>query len=165
MTAVFIGLGSNLSRPVEQIKRARKVIGKLEGVDECAFSSLYKSLPMGPQDQPDYINAVMAVEVTLSPLVLLDRLQAIELAQGRMRKEERWGARSLDLDIILYGDAVIDSERLTVPHYGVAERNFVLYPLQEISPLLSIPNLGPLSALIEQCSDEGLLKLESSPLL
>jgi 2-amino-4-hydroxy-6-hydroxymethyldihydropteridine diphosphokinase len=163
VTEVFIGLGSNLNSPVEQIKRARKAIAELDGVDECAFSSLYKSRPMGPQDQPDYINAVMAVEVRLSSLALLDQLQAIELAQGRLRKEARWGARSLDLDIILYGEVVIESERLTIPHYGMAERNFVLYPLQEISPLLFIPNLGALSALVEQCSDEGLLKLGSSP--
>ena len=97
---------------------------------------------MGPQDQPDYINAVVKIQTRLTPIQLLDCTQAIELEQGRVRKDERWGPRTLDLDIILYGNEVIDSERLTIPHYGMKEREFVLYPLAEIAPSITL-RVGP----------------------
>ncbi|MGX9080354.1 2-amino-4-hydroxy-6-hydroxymethyldihydropteridine diphosphokinase, partial [Klebsiella pneumoniae] len=96
-------------------------------------SQLYGSRPMGPADQPDYVNAVVRLTTRLAPLALLDQLQSIELEQGRVRKEERWGPRSLDLDLLLYGAECIQSERLTVPHYGMKEREFVLLPLAEIA--------------------------------
>jgi len=159
VSRVFIGLGSNLSQPAKQIEEARSAIRGLNGAEELAFSSLYRSPPMGPQDQPDYLNAVIEVEVSLSPFSLLDALQAIELSQGRVRKDERWGARSIDLDILLYGEEVIRAERLVVPHYGMADRPFVLYPLQEISPDLVIPGLGSLAELVGHCDSNGLLKL------
>ena len=97
----YIGLGSNLADPALQLKAGRTAIRALKGIHELAFSSLYYSLPMGPQDQPDYFNAVIAVETTLLPMVLLRALQTIENAQGRIRKTERWGPRTLDLDILL----------------------------------------------------------------
>ncbi|MDD1636815.1 MAG: 2-amino-4-hydroxy-6-hydroxymethyldihydropteridine diphosphokinase, partial [Methylococcaceae bacterium] len=100
----YIGLGSNLAKPVVQIKSARIAIASLAGVQELAFSSLYHSLPMGPQDQPDYVNAVMGVATDLLPMELLRSLQHIENEHGRVRKAERWGARTLDLDILIYGD-------------------------------------------------------------
>lgn len=111
---------------------------------------------MGPQDQPDYINAVAKIHTELSPLALLDCTQAIEQNQGRERKEERWGPRSLDLDIVLYGNEVIDSERLTIPHYGMKVREFVLYPLFEIAPQLQLPDGTELLALLQQVSRNGL---------
>jgi len=156
---VYIGLGSNLSTPAEQIKDARQAIDALVGVQEVAFSSLYRSPPMGPQDQPDYVNAVMAVETDLPAIEILRCLQKIELDHGRVRKDERWGARTLDLDILLYGEQVINHPDLIVPHYGLAERAFVLYPLQEIAPAIQVPSLGDISILVEHCPLDGLVRL------
>jgi len=155
----YIGLGSNLASPEAQINEARLAIRDLSGVSECAFSSLYRSPPMGPQDQPDYVNAVMAIKTDLSAIELLRSLQQIELDQGRVRKDERWGARTLDLDILLYGQQVIDLPDLCVPHYGLAERAFVLYPLQEIAPAILIPGKGAISDLVSLCPLAGLEKL------
>jgi len=156
---VYIGLGSNLARPEVQIKEARQAIKALSTIQEIAFSSLYRSPPMGPQDQPDFVNAVMAIETRLPALELLYCLQKIELDQGRERKDERWGARTLDLDILLYGKQVIQQPDLIVPHYGMAERAFVLYPLQEIAPSLQVPRLGDISTLVQHCPLDGLVRL------
>ena len=155
----FIGLGSNLADPAEQVRSARQAIKRLDGVTEFEFSSLYRSLPLGPQDQPDYINAVMAVETCLSAISLLRCLQGIENNHGRVRAGERWGARTLDLDLLVYGNQKIDHIDLTVPHVGIAERAFVLYPLYEIAPELDIPGLGSLRSLIENCARDGLVKI------
>ena len=155
----YIGLGSNLSTPEVQINAARHAIKSLPGVVEHAFSSLYRSPPMGPQDQPDYVNAVMAINTDLLAMALLRCLQQIELDQGRVRKDERWGARTLDLDILLYGQQVIDQPDLCVPHYGIAERAFVLYPLQEIAPVIEVPGRGKITELIESCPLDGLIRL------
>jgi 2-amino-4-hydroxy-6-hydroxymethyldihydropteridine diphosphokinase len=154
----YIGLGSNLQQPSEQLHDARLAIAKLAHTKEQTFSSLYQSPPMGPQDQPDYVNAVMAIETALSPLDLLRGLQAIENNHGRIRAE-RWGARTLDLDILLYGNQVINTPDLSVPHIGIAERAFVLYPLHEIAPQLYIPNKGNLVDLLANCPLAGLTRL------
>ncbi|MDD1608104.1 MAG: 2-amino-4-hydroxy-6-hydroxymethyldihydropteridine diphosphokinase [Methylococcaceae bacterium] len=154
----YIGLGSNLQNPIEQIHSARAAITALVHTKEQGFSCLYQSLPMGPQDQPDYVNAVMAVVTDLSPIELLRALQAIENNQGRVRGE-RWGARTLDLDILLYGDQVIELPDLIIPHVGLTERAFVLYPLYEIAPQLIIPNKGKLVDLLVNCPLEGLKRL------
>lgn len=148
MITAYIAIGSNLADPVVQAKSAIEALKQLPKSRFLCASQLYSSTPMGPQNQPDYINAVAAIETELTPLELLDCTQAIELKQGRVRKEERWGPRTLDLDIILYGDEVIDSERLTVPHYGMKEREFVLYPLAEIAPNLTLPDGTELSQLL-----------------
>jgi 2-amino-4-hydroxy-6-hydroxymethyldihydropteridine diphosphokinase len=156
---VFVGLGSNLEQPVKQVKKARTAINRLEKVQEVAFSSLYQSVPMGPENQPDYINAVMAVSTSLVPIALLRCLQQIENQQGRMRKDQRWTARTLDLDILMYGDQQIDIPDLQVPHYGIADRAFVLYPLNEIAPELDIPGFGNISDLIAKTPFDGLEKM------
>jgi len=156
----YIGLGSNLASPVTQIKSARNAIAATAGIKELAFSSLYHSSPMGPQDQPDYVNAVMAIETGLSPTDLLHCLQRIEHAQGRIRRAERWGARTLDLDILVYGDRCIELPELTVPHSGVSERSFVLYPLYELAPQLIIPGKGNIADLIANCPLAGLKRLD-----
>ncbi|NYT47396.1 MAG: 2-amino-4-hydroxy-6-hydroxymethyldihydropteridine diphosphokinase [Candidatus Methanofishera endochildressiae] len=155
----YIGLGSNLATPEAQINTARNAITALPEVFEDAFSSLYRSPPMGPQDQPDYINAVMAITTDLSAIQLLRRLQQIELDHGRVRKDERWGARTLDLDILLYGQQMINQPDLIVPHYGLKERAFVLYPLQEIAPELEVPGQGTMTELLASCPLDGLVKL------
>lgn len=155
----YIGLGSNLDNPEQQIRRARVTLAELEDVEELAFSSLYRSHPMGPQDQPDYVNAVMAVLTCLPALDLLRCLQRIELEQGRIRNGTRWCARTLDLDLLLYADHQINESDLTVPHPGMAERAFVLYPLHEIAPDLIVPGLGALADLMVRCPLGGLQRL------
>ena len=114
---------------------------------------------MGPQDQDDYINAVVAIETQLPALALLDALQLIENEAGRVRKDNRWGARILDCDILLYGNETIENERLTVPHYGMKLREFVLLPLQEIAPDLYLPDGSKLQLLANKISDNGIVKL------
>jgi len=156
----YIGLGSNLASPVAQIKSARTAIAVIAGVQELGFSSLYSSAPMGPQDQPDYVNAVMAIATDLSPIALLRCLQDIENNQGRVRTGEQWGARTLDLDVLLYGDQKIDLPDLTVPHKGLAERVFVLYPLFEIAPQLVVPGKGRIADLVAACPLTGLKRLD-----
>ena len=114
---------------------------------------------MGPQDQPDYINAVIKISTNLTAEHLLDELQNIENKQGRVRKQ-RWGARTLDLDLLLYGDDVINTERLIVPHSGISERNFVLYPLNELVDVnFEIPSLGKISKLLAACPMTGITRL------
>uniref|UniRef100_A0A486XSL1 2-amino-4-hydroxy-6-hydroxymethyldihydropteridine pyrophosphokinase n=1 Tax=Rheinheimera sp. BAL341 TaxID=1708203 RepID=A0A486XSL1_9GAMM len=158
----YIGLGANLADPVQQLEQAVAALHQLPQSRLVAVSALYGSKPMGPQDQPDYVNAVAAIDTTLPPEQLLDALQQIEQQQGRQRKDKRWGPRTLDLDILLYGNDIINSERLIVPHYGLKQREFVLYPLAEIAPKLSLPDGTVLSCLLAQVPLNGLQKLHSS---
>ena len=159
----FIGLGSNLEDPESQLRRAMQALDNLPASSVQALSSLYRSAPMGPQDQPDYINAVVQLKTGLSPEGLLDRLQGVEQAHGRTRGQH-WGPRTLDLDILLYDGEVIATERLQVPHPGLALRNFVLYPLAEIDEGLVVPGLGSVQSLLEQCPRAGLLRLQEAAL-
>ena len=135
----YIGLGSNLNGPRRQIQQAVQRLSKLPHSRISKKSSLYRSKAVGPGDQPDYINSVIALRTELEPTALLDLLQQIENSQHRTRTI-RWGARTLDLDILLYGDLTIANERLTIPHPQLQHRNFVLYPLAEIEPELCLPN-------------------------
>lgn len=157
---VFIGLGSNLENPLEQIKTAIKDMKAMIDTELVACSSLYKSPPMGPQDQPDYINAAIELETTLTPHSLLDELQKIEQQHGRVRKRH-WGERTLDLDVLVYGEQVLKDDRLTVPHPGIAERAFVVYPLAELDSSLVIPGLGNVAQLVEACPRDGLQQVEN----
>ena len=168
MIEVYIGLGANLDNPRAQVIRAIDELAALPDSHLLGVSSLYRSAPMvlpdqiPEQPQPDYINAVAKLETTLDPHVLLDELQTIEQAHGRQRNGLRWSARTLDLDLLLYGNQQLDDERLHVPHVGVAERNFVLYPLGELAPQeLHIPGIGKLTDLLDRCSLEGLEKITS----
>ena len=158
MNNIFIGLGSNLSDPIQQIVTAMKSLALIAETDIIRQSSLYSSPPMGPQDQPDYINAVVELESNLSAHALLDQLQLIEQQQGRVRLRH-WGERTLDLDIIVFGDQVIADERLHIPHKGLAQRSFVLYPLVEIAPELIIPKFGKIADLVQRCPQAGLNKI------
>lgn len=155
---VFLGLGSNLEAPIEQLQKARNTLANTKRISEITFSSLYQSPPMDLQNQPDYINAVMEIETDLSPLELLAITQAVENEQGRIRKE-RWGARTLDIDILLFGDEIVDLPNLIIPHYGMTQRAFVLCPLFEIAPDLTIPTYGKLADLVSNCPLEGLERL------
>ncbi|WP_261815917.1 2-amino-4-hydroxy-6-hydroxymethyldihydropteridine diphosphokinase [Vibrio gallicus] len=156
MITTYIAVGSNLGDPVSQALLAIKSLADIPKTRVIEASSLYSSTPMGPQNQPDYINAVVKIETELSPIELLDCTQQIEQQQGRERKDERWGPRTLDLDILLYGTQVIDEPRLTVPHYGMKTREFVLYPLQEIEPNLVLPDGSTLKSLIGNVDQNGL---------
>ena len=156
---VYIGLGSNLENPLQQIKTA---INDLQAIAEIAIvsvSSLYQSPPMGPADQPDYINAVLALKTILNPHQLLDVLQSVEQLHGRERKRH-WGERTLDLDILLYGDQILDDERLKIPHPGMHERAFVLYPLAEIAPDVEIPGIGNLQEILPLCPQGDLQQVD-----
>lgn len=140
MTVAYIAIGSNLASPLEQVNAAIKALADIPESSVLAISSFYRTPPLGPQDQPDYLNAAVALETTLAPEELLNHTQRIELQQGRVRKAERWGPRTLDLDIMLFGNEVINTERLTVPHYDMKNRGFMLWPLFEIAPELVFPD-------------------------
>nr|WP_263009322.1 2-amino-4-hydroxy-6-hydroxymethyldihydropteridine diphosphokinase [Cronobacter sakazakii] len=146
----FIALGSNLAEPLSQVNNALAALARIPGSRIVATSSFYRTPPLGPQDQPDYLNAAVALETTLSAEALLDNTQRIELEQGRVRKAERWGPRTLDLDIMLFGDATINTERLIVPHYDMKNRAFMLLPLSEIEPALRFPDGERLADVLER---------------
>jgi len=156
---VWIGLGSNLADPENQIRLAIDLLHQHEQINVVSRSSLYRSDPMGPPDQPEYINAVVAVETTLQPTELLDAAQAIENDSGRVRKE-RWGARTLDLDLLIFGDVIMNTDRLVLPHPGIASRSFVLIPLLEIAPAIVIPGLGQAADFLASVEDYGLTRME-----
>lgn len=158
-----VGLGSNLSEPSRQLRAALAALAAVPHTRLLASSSLYLNPPMGPPDQPDYVNAAALLSTTLSALDFLDQLQAIESAQGRVRSGERWGPRTLDLDLLLWGRERIEHPRLQVPHRGLHERAFVLYPLAEIDPDLWVPGRGALRELIAACPDGGLVRIEPPP--
>lgn len=149
MEVAYIGLGSNLDQPLEQIQEAITALKQHRHLFQARISPLYSSKPVGPQDQPDYINAVAEVKTYLLPHHLLDLLQSIEQAQGRVRKRH-WGERTLDLDLLLYGQATIRTPRLTVPHAYLHERSFVLYPLADLKPELKLPDGSSLQQWLAQ---------------
>jgi 2-amino-4-hydroxy-6-hydroxymethyldihydropteridine diphosphokinase len=138
----YVGLGSNLQMPARQVDEAFDLLAEIPGTRLIGRSSLYRSSPFGGIEQPDFINAVAALVTTLEPAEFLAALQTIEKRQGRDRDGARWGPRVLDLDLLVYDGVFIDEPGITVPHPGIAERNFVLLPLGEIAPDLVIPGLG-----------------------
>lgn len=158
MIKVYVGLGSNLDDPQSQLKKAIIAMEMVPSTSVAKTSSFYRSKPVGPQDQPDYVNAVVELDTELSASVLLDYLQAIENDQGRERKV-KWGARTLDLDILLFGDEIINDDRLQIPHVEMQNRGFVLLPLNEIFPDCIIPGVGSVSSLLQQDKADDLVKL------
>lgn len=163
---VYIGLGSNLAEPLTQVRQAILALGRLPDTRRVAVSALYASDPLGPPDQPRYLNAVAALDTRLEPLALLDALQAIEQEHGRERKAERWGPRTLDLDLLLYGDRQLDEPRLIVPHYHLHARAFVLYPLADVAPReLCLPDGRRLVDLLAACPFSGLERLPAAAVL
>ena len=156
--AAFIGLGSNLGEPERQLSRALVELDGLAHSRLTGQSPLYGSRPVGPPAQPDYVNAVARLDTSLDAFVLLDALQAIERSHGRVRGE-RWGARTLDLDLLLYGDRQIDTAVLQVPHPQLHLRAFVLVPLHDLAPDLELPGLGPLAEYLPQSPGRDLWRL------
>ena len=149
----YIGLGSNLEEPLSQLKSALLALDEAEKTQLIANSGFYSSPPLGPKNQPDYTNAVAEIKTTLSPDQLLACCQNIENKQGRQRSGERWGARTLDLDILTYGEQIIQQADLVIPHPGLSQRGFVLYPLLELTDQLNIKGLGSIQVMIDQLSD------------
>ncbi|MFC0226412.1 2-amino-4-hydroxy-6-hydroxymethyldihydropteridine diphosphokinase [Serratia aquatilis] len=156
MVRVYIALGSNLAHPLQQVETALEALDHIPQSSLIACSPFYRTKPLGPQNQPDYLNAVVALDTQLPPEQLLDHTQAIERNQGRVRKDERWGPRTLDLDIMLYGDKLIDTERLTVPHYGLKQREFMLYPLADIAAELVFPDGETLADCLKRVPKNGM---------
>lgn len=143
----YVALGSNLDDPRAQVERAFDELGLLDESRLVARSSLYRSRPLGPVEQPDFVNAVAGILTRLEPAVLLAELKSLEQRLGREKPVVRWGPRRIDLDLLVHGSARIEEPGLTVPHPGIAERDFVLAPLAEIAPDLDVPGLGKVSSL------------------
>lgn len=155
----YIGLGSNLDGPELQLTTALAALRTIPDTTLVKHSSFYRSKPLGPSDQPDFINAVALLNSDLTAKELLFRLQIIEARQGRVRHGQRWGPRTLDLDILLYGNEVIDEPGLSVPHPEIRHRNFVLMPLLELVPDIEIPGLGRADELLDDTGRMGITKL------
>ena len=158
----YVGLGSNLEHPVDQIASAFDELERLPRSRMVGRSSLYRSAPMGKPDQPEFINAVAALDTELSAPALLDALLAIEVRHGRVRSEPN-GPRTLDLDLLLYGDGVIHLPQLEVPHPRMHERAFVLRPLAELDPEAVIPGHRPLLELLSKVSDQRVARIGAEP--
>jgi len=156
----FIGLGSNQDQPLHQIRRALKRLSQLPVTRIVRCSSAYRSAPIGPVRQPDFVNAVCQLETALAPEQLLVEMLAIERAQGRIR-DVPGGPRTLDLDLLLYGRRMLQRPGLTLPHPRLHERAFVLYPLREIAPDLEIPGLGPVTAALPACAGQRIERMDN----
>lgn len=159
----YLGLGSNLNNPLRQVERAILALRDCSGITIGKVSSLYRSRPMGPPEQPDFINAVVKLTTIYSARTLLDLLIDLEQRQGRVRAplaaRQKNGPRILDLDLLLYGAEVLVEPGLTVPHPGLHQRDFVLYPLFEIAPELEIPGHGCIAGLLSGCVHHGLTRI------
>ncbi|WP_240464879.1 2-amino-4-hydroxy-6-hydroxymethyldihydropteridine diphosphokinase [Paraferrimonas sp. SM1919] len=154
----YLALGANLDAPIEQLNNAVAALTQAPAIQVLHVSSWVTSEAMGEVAQPDYVNGVVAIETDLAPLALLDLTQSIENAQGRTR-EVRWGPRTLDIDILLMGDLCMESERLTLPHYGMKQRNFVLEPLAQIAPQLLLPCGTGVQTLVDALGTPALHRL------
>jgi 2-amino-4-hydroxy-6-hydroxymethyldihydropteridine diphosphokinase len=158
----YVGVGSNLDDPRAQVLRAFGKLAELPQTRVVLTSPVYISQPFGPVKQPDFANAAVGVLTQLSPLALLENLREVEAALGRPEpeKRQRWGPRVIDLDVLVYGRERLDHPELTVPHPGIVERNFVLYPLADIAPDLEIPGLGRVTELKGRVTSAGLRRAD-----
>lgn len=161
ITRVYIGLGANLDDPRAQVRAAGVMLAGLPHSSSIAYSSLYRSAPVGVTAQPDFINAVCSFDTTLAPHALLAALFAIEQSHGRVRGGVRGGPRTLDLDLLLYGAQRIEDGGLMVPHPRLHERAFVLLPLAELDERLTIPGQGQVGELLAACAAQRVEKLEN----
>ena len=157
---VYIGVGGNLQDSLAHIHSACRILANSDNITVVARSALYKSAPVGPPGQNDYLNAALAIDTTLNPEQLLAQLQSIELKHGRVRPQEvRWGSRTLDLDILLFGDIILQESHLTIPHAQMKNRYFVLFPLAQIAPDLILPTGQTLQTLLQDCPKTKLEQL------
>lgn len=158
MTRCFISLGSNLEDSRQHVETAIAELQASDAITAVTPSPWFRSTAIGPGEQSDYINGVAELHTELPPLALLDLLQGIEQDHNRLRVQ-RWGPRTLDLDLLLYGDQFIDCPRLQVPHPRIYERNFVLYPLRELTPTLIFPDGSSINTQLKQCPANGISPL------
>ena len=158
---VYIGLGSNIGQPYIQIKEAMQALNALPSTKIVCDSGYYKSRPMGPKDQPDFVNAVVELQTSLLPDELLEHCQMIEQQQGRVKKRH-WGERTIDLDILLYADVEMETDKLEIPHPGIAQRDFVYLPLLKLNPEIIIPGAGMLKniVLLDEKKSEDVLSVD-----
>jgi 2-amino-4-hydroxy-6-hydroxymethyldihydropteridine diphosphokinase len=156
----YVGLGSNLDDPAQQVRTAFRELADIEATRVVARSRLYRSAPLGPPDQPDYVNAVAGLLTQHAPATLLAALQGIERRHGRDRSGRKWGPRTLDLDLLLYGERELASDGLSIPHPHLHERAFVLVPLAEIAPSVRVPGHARVEQLASRCEPDALQLLE-----
>ena len=154
----YIGIGSNVDGPRAQVLTAFDALAQIPRTRLVARSSLYTTRPHGPVAQDDFVNAAAGLLTQLDAAQLLQQLRAIETARGR-RREQRWGPRNIDLDLLVFADQRIETPELTVPHPGIVERNFVLYPLSDIAPQLQVPGVGRVADLKERVDSAGIAAL------
>jgi 2-amino-4-hydroxy-6-hydroxymethyldihydropteridine diphosphokinase len=155
-----VGLGSNLGDPLAHLRRAIMDLRSLPGTRVVAVSSFYENPPFGPVAQPDFVNAVAGILTRLKPAELLAQLRQLEVAHGRTRRAgDKWGPRTLDLDVLVFGAESADTPELKIPHPGIRQRNFVLLPLAEIAPALLIPGVGVAGSLAAACDGSSLRKV------
>jgi len=147
--SAFVGIGSNLGDREGNLRQAVELLSAEDGIDVVAVSEIRETDPVGPVEQGPFLNGAVRIETDLAPRELLERLLAVEERLGRVRRE-RWGPRTIDLDLLLYGDDVVDEPGLTVPHPRLHERRFALEPLSDLAPSLEIPGKGPISALLAE---------------
>ncbi len=155
----YVALGSNLAEPAQQVQTAFDALASLPGSQLIARSGLWRSRPMGPQDQPDFVNAAAGLLTTVDPRTLLASLQAIERRLGKTTPVIRWGPRVIDLDLLVFGDLQIDEDGLVLPHPALHQRNFVLYPLAEIAAELQVPGLARVRRLRDGAPAAGIERL------
>ena len=155
----YVALGSNLSDPRRQVESAFDALASLPGARLVARSSLWRSAPLGPQDQPEFVNAVAGLVTTQEPREFLASLQAIERRLGKTGPAVRWGPRVIDLDLVAFAGLEVDEPGLTLPHPGLHQRNFVLYPLSEIAAELWVPGLARVRRLRDRVSPAGIERL------
>lgn len=162
MIDVYLGLGSNLASPLRQLQHCVDALRAEPALQVMAISPFYGSTAIGPGQQPDYVNGAAHIRTALSPSDLLQLLQRVEQQQGRERGPERWLPRTLDLDILLYGNQEINLPHLHIPHPRMCERNFVLLPLFDLAPALVLPDGTALRTLAQQCNHDGLWRLDAA---
>lgn len=155
----YVALGSNLSDPRRQVESAFDALAALPDAQLVARSGLWRSAPLGPQDQPEFVNAVAGLVTTRDPRAFLASLQAVERRLGKVEPAARWGPRVIDLDLVAFADLCIDEPGLSLPHPGLHRRNFVLYPLSEIAAELWVPGLARVRRLRDRVSPAGIERL------
>jgi 2-amino-4-hydroxy-6-hydroxymethyldihydropteridine diphosphokinase len=155
----YVGVGSNLDGPQAQVQRALSALGRIRDSRLVARSHLYQTEPLGEVVQPPFVNAAAGLLTQLTPEALLAELRALEVELGRQAPRERWGPRRIDLDLLVHGRETRATETLTLPHPGIGERDFVLYPLADIAPDLDVPGLGRVAALRARVANRGVVRL------
>ncbi|HEY2417521.1 MAG TPA: 2-amino-4-hydroxy-6-hydroxymethyldihydropteridine diphosphokinase [Steroidobacteraceae bacterium] len=156
----YVGLGSNLDEPATQVRRALKALAELPQTRLVRCSSLYRSTPMGPVTQPDFINAAAGLLTQWQASQFFGALRTLERELGRTAPHERWGPRRIDLDLLLFAQVRQEGPELQLPHPGIVNRNFVLYPLAEVAPELPVPGCGRVAELAARVSPNGIWRLD-----